>query len=178
MPTTHNNSTSPGCFPISVSSVVGCRRLLHGPVEPITGGLTYSGGVRPGTIGYARNYKTQYLSWKDVKIKRTENSNFGVQVIFKYLKGYRNENLKPLRFTIAPPTCADDIPYSLGHRLLALALRRNYLRDYTTVDALLSDNKVNIAFKPKILDRPVVCASTPKVRSLTPREKVHRSTSP
>lgn len=130
--------------------------------------LSYLCGVRPGTIGAARFYPDQCLQWKDINIKRVGKGNFSLKIMFRFLKGYRNENMKPLRFTIAAPAFAEDVAYSLGHRLLALAIRRGYLADYETLHNLLEDDKINIAFKAAALNRPVVCASSPKVCSYDP----------
>ncbi|EGP86319.1 uncharacterized protein MYCGRDRAFT_109711 [Zymoseptoria tritici IPO323] len=131
--------------------------------------LAYVCGVRPGTIGAAKFYGNQCLTWGDVHVKRVGPNNFSAKVLFKYLKGYRNENLKPLRFTCAGPRFAEDVAYSLGHRLLALALRRGLLQDYNTVEELCNDDKVNITFKPEARDLPIVFASSPKGLELQKR---------
>ena len=51
-------------------------------------------GVRPGTIGVSGKRKNEYLQWKDIKITRWQGSNFRVRIIFRYLKGYREDERK------------------------------------------------------------------------------------
>lgn len=122
-------------------------------------------GVRPGTIGFARNRKDQFLQWKDITITRSGNPsamNFQVKVRFRWLKGYREEQRKSLLFTVAGPRTPEDVMYSIPHRLLAILLRRDLLQDYSDLTQLLGDNKRLIKIKDSALDLPVVCAVEPK----------------
>lgn len=51
-------------------------------------------GVRPGTIGFTRKRLDEYLQWKDVKIMRWKTTNFRVRIVFRWLKGYRDDERK------------------------------------------------------------------------------------
>lgn len=56
--------------------------------------------------------------------------------------------------------------YSIPHRLLAILLRRNLLKDHTTVESLLSGEEIVIALVDNASDMPVIEASIPKGTSL------------
>lgn len=120
-------------------------------------------GVRPGTIGVTRNRASQFLRWEDIAITREPGGNFNMIITHKWLKGYRDEKLRPLAFSVVGSQYVEDAMFSLPHRLLALAIRRGILRHYKTVDDLLEDSRTKIAFKQSALNQPVVLANSPKV---------------
>lgn len=122
-------------------------------------------GVRPGTIAVSKNRLDQFLRWEDIDISRTADGNFQVIITHKWLKGYREERLKPLRFRVSGPQHAEDVMFSLPHRLVALALRRGILHDFRTVEELLESTKIKITIAPTALSDPVILASSAKVRS-------------
>lgn len=122
-------------------------------------------GVRPGSIGTSRLRKEQFLQWKDITITRigpSTSMNFKAKVRFRWLKGYRDEVRKELVFTCHGPMSAEDVMYSIPHRLLGIALRRGLLKDYTSLSDLLGDNKKSIQFIPDAMEFPVICAVEPK----------------
>ncbi|EME43751.1 hypothetical protein DOTSEDRAFT_23880 [Dothistroma septosporum NZE10] len=119
-------------------------------------------GVRPGTIAEAKLRSGQYLRWEDIILKRTPTGNLEAIITFKWLKGWRDERLKPLRFTCTGPSFAEDVMYSIPHRLLALAFRHGYVKDFEDVDELFASSKTKINFKPDIQKRPVICAAKSK----------------
>ncbi|SMR48162.1 unnamed protein product [Zymoseptoria tritici ST99CH_1E4] len=119
-------------------------------------------GVRPGSIGASQGRMDQYLRWEDIEIFRDTDGNFRMVITHKWLKGYRDEKLRPLRFSVTGPQNVEDSLFSLPHRLLALALRRGFLAHYDTVDELLKDTRTKITFKPMAMKQPVVLANSPK----------------
>lgn len=51
-------------------------------------------GVRPGSIGFSKKRKDQYLQWKDIQLMRWKGNNFRVKITFRWLKGHRDEEKK------------------------------------------------------------------------------------
>lgn len=138
--------------------------------------LARTTAVRPGSIGAGRN-EGKGLTWRDLQITAGDGpGQFDVVVTFK------KANIKapidpeasvmvnldyPLRSYIKSPT-AGNLPLSVPHRLLVIALRRGLLVDISTLDELFSFSRQNLLIKPDHLDEPILLRSLPKGIGLDP----------
>lgn len=89
-------------------------------------------GVRPGTLGWAKERRNDYLRWEDITITRGDRGRSDCQITFKHLKGTRDDIGKDTSQTLYPkaPISTKFIPLSIPHRLLVILLRRDALEDY------------------------------------------------
>ncbi|KAL8918763.1 MAG: hypothetical protein Q9208_007160 [Pyrenodesmia sp. 3 TL-2023] len=128
-------------------------------------------GVRPSSLGRHAYDKERFLRWRDIELRREIpehgpfDGRFTAIVTFRNLKG-RNDKVRApnrynkLRLTVGSPRLSDNLPFSLPHRLLTIALRRNLLQDCASVEDLFTGRLLNIAIKPEALDQPVFLAPT------------------
>jgi len=115
--------------------------------------------VRPGSIGRPEKGsapgRLQFLAWRDVTITRSldEPGMFIVKLVFRNAKGGNvdlqkasetNVNKKPLECVIMPPKNQHNLIFSIAHRLLIIALRRDLIVGIKTIDELLEGHQYNI----------------------------------
>ncbi|KAI9800898.1 MAG: hypothetical protein M1833_003035 [Piccolia ochrophora] len=125
-------------------------------------------GVRPGSMGEDRTRRGHFLSWRDIQITRTDvKGAFNVDMVFRHLKGHNDglEMKQTLKFKL---TSADktNLTMSVPHRLLIILLRRQAMKDYSTIEQLLAGDQRNILVKDGFLDKPVLLAGGPRGLSL------------
>lgn len=127
-------------------------------------------GVRPGSIGWSKNHKDQFLSFRDITITRgSASGTFNAKIQFRFLKGNR-DNLEVengLTFAVNGATVSDHLPMSIPHRLLVMLLRRNGLESHQSLESLLEGTERHIMTKEEILDDPVCRAGGPRGLSIT-----------
>ncbi|PSK51867.1 hypothetical protein B9Z65_3134 [Elsinoe australis] len=70
---------------------------------------------------------------------------------------------------------AQDVTFSIPHRLLAILIRRKMLSDHTTAASFLSGTEQRIAIKQSALSLPVVCADKIAGRGLDERRAIFAS---
>ncbi|KAL2075184.1 hypothetical protein VTL71DRAFT_126 [Oculimacula yallundae] len=141
-----------------------CVRLDFAENHHLTWVLACICGIRPGSLGAVSaesRAEKLYPTWEDVKITRGPIAgSFSLDIKFRVLKGENGpDNLDEkvtLDFKITSPTHSDHLPLSPPHRLLAIALRRNLLANYETLDSLLSGQDYNILIKPERAAEPIM----------------------
>ncbi|KIV91937.1 hypothetical protein PV10_06424 [Exophiala mesophila] len=127
-------------------------------------------GIRPGSIGWSRHHKDQFLSFGDVEILRGRDpGEFHARINFRFLKGNRDslEIETGLKFAVNGATTTDLLPMSIPHRILVILLRRNGLKDHSTLESLLSGRERFISIKDEMLPKPVCRAGGPRGLSIT-----------
>lgn len=72
------------------------------------------------------------------------------------------ETNRTLKFTLLSPSRASNIQFSVPHRLLAIAIRRNALMDINTLEELFESQLQNIRVKPEFLGKPVLLSAVSK----------------
>jgi hypothetical protein len=130
-------------------------------------------GVRPGAIGYSNKRRGHFLQWKDIQISRigpAGSCNFKLTATFRWLKGHHDENRRTLKFSVSGPSTIEDVMYSLPHRILAVLIRRRYLRDHHTVRSLIDGQEVQIHIKHEAMLLPVICQAGPKGLDIFPEK--------
>jgi hypothetical protein len=113
--------------------------------------------VRPGSIGPPRKAdpeKFQFLRWRDITITRLpQKGMFMVDINFRNLKtntvdpdkaATRANPIKELNCRVMPPKDQEGLIFSIPHRLLTIALRRDLLLDIASLNALIDGDKYNI----------------------------------
>jgi Protein of unknown function (DUF3435) len=123
---------------------------------------------QPGRMGY-----DDFMMWKDVHITRgSEPGMFDVCVKIRNLK---TTSIDPeasvvgpneLAFRILSPQNKANIPFSISHRLLMIALRRNALEGIETLEQLFSGDLTNIVIKEDFLNKPILLAADHRGLSL------------
>ncbi|KAK2738708.1 hypothetical protein CKAH01_07398 [Colletotrichum kahawae] len=136
--------------------------------------------LRPGSLGKPAGIafdpdadEHQYLIWRDIAITRGRvPAGFDVKVLIRNSKTNKADpetrTNKTLKFVVKSPQQQSDLALSVPHRFLVIALRRQMLADYTTIDDSLSGNLAEIRIKRDILDQPVLLAGTPGGRGIQP----------
>ncbi|KAK7981593.1 hypothetical protein PG988_003831 [Apiospora saccharicola] len=137
--------------------------------------------VRPGSIGWSNQERLElglYLKWSDIQIFRDSESEFKftARITFRSLKTNSQDperaqkkavDERMLICNVKSPENTDALYFSIPHRLLVMALRRKLLRDVETMEQLVECEFKRIAFKPEALNKPVVCAATPRGLGIT-----------
>lgn len=113
--------------------------------------------VRPGSIGWSDKEKEadkMYLLWRDIVITRGgDKGDFVCMVTFRSLKTNvgdpqrgmdKSAALSTLRVKILAPAKTEDLIFSIPHRLLVIALRRNLIVDTPDLDTLLNGTQNEI----------------------------------
>ncbi|KAH7174972.1 uncharacterized protein B0J16DRAFT_418367 [Fusarium flagelliforme] len=132
--------------------------------------------VRPGSIGISgqRTVNTNdrpFLTWGDIEITRLDKGRFQARITFRNLKTNYPDPEKTFRqkgkyssltCVINSPTNIDNLIFSIPHRLLVLALRRQIIDSVTTIDELMRGNQRNITINHEHLPKPVILASKPR----------------
>ncbi|KAG8629128.1 hypothetical protein KVT40_002993 [Elsinoe batatas] len=125
--------------------------------------------VRPGSIGWSKGRKDRYLRWADVGFRNLGDGKFTCILKIKHLKtNYQNPERgthRQLNFTIASPN-AENLIFSVPHRLLVIALRRSLLVGIESLEDLLKSQNAYILIKDANLDDPVFYRSLPAGRGL------------
>jgi hypothetical protein len=129
-------------------------------------------GVRPGSMGWAKERKGQYLRWKDIKITRSIEGKFDCQIFFGFLKGNRDNASLDKSLTMYPksPLSTTFIPLSIPHRLLIILFRRDGLTEYPSgsgtfaerVDRLINGEEHFIKIAESFKELPIFLASGPR----------------
>ena len=114
--------------------------------------------VRPGSIGPSgkgdKLKKGLYLTWRDAIITRGKNKGeFSAQIIFRSVKTNSDDPEKAeksgaggkvLTCNVLPPQRADNLVFSVPHRLLVIALRRDILVGIESLDELLDGEQYHV----------------------------------
>lgn len=145
-----------------VGRVTACR---PGALGPPRAGRTYA-----NVSGASSADELPWLTFSDITITRhNEEGRFYVKLRLRNLKCNPFEQAekggtlqKTVTFHINSPQEKVNLMLSVPHRILSLALRRGALRDYDTMEDLLSGNLHTIAFKPEVLSMPVLVAGKPR----------------
>lgn len=136
--------------------------------------------IRPGTIGISGKYgRWDPLRWSDLKfVAGQSQGTFTVEITFNNILikaradpevGRREgaEQTRPLVCRITSPS-QSNIIFSVPHRLLTIAIRRNLLVDISSIPQLMASELHNISIKPQHLNDPVFYRSVPKGTGLDP----------
>ncbi|KAK5091105.1 hypothetical protein LTR05_001285 [Lithohypha guttulata] len=127
-------------------------------------------GVRPGSIGWSKNWPHQFLTFNEVQISRGHQRGvFNAKITFLYLKGDR-DTMKAqdgLTFSVNGATSSDFLTASIPHRLLIMLLRRGGLQDHATLESLLQGNEHEVRVKSDFPGKPVCRAAGPRGLSIT-----------
>lgn len=106
-----------------------------------------------------------YLTFRDCRIHRDGDTGFVLKLKVRNLKTNnwfdidRMQNNKTLSFTIKSPQSVENLYLSPTLRILAIALRRNALKLYSSIEELLTGKEYYIMFKDEFLDKPVMLES-------------------
>ncbi|EME77334.1 uncharacterized protein MYCFIDRAFT_179910 [Pseudocercospora fijiensis CIRAD86] len=129
-------------------------------------------GVRPGSLGFTSKRPDNYMRWKHVKITRSEQIKFTVELEFEYLKGYNDDDGElhsgDLIMTVTPPENPDNIPLNPGYYMLLILLRRGFLKRYENFSQLLAGHDHHISIKEEALEQPIFLAAKEGGRGLNP----------
>lgn len=110
--------------------------------------LGHQTAVRAASLAEDADRKGQYLQWRDIEFSRSgPPGSFKAMITYRHLKSNRIDPEKGDQNTlVCNCECPneDNIVFSIPHRLLAIAIRRNLLVDIDSVDALLQSNLQNI----------------------------------
>lgn len=145
-----------------IGRVTACR---PGALEPSRAGKTYA-----NTNSASNPDELLWLTFFDITITRgNQDKKFNVKLRLRNLKCTPFEHAeangmlqKVVTFYINSPQKKVNIMLSIPYRLLVLSLRCGALRDYSTLDELLSENLHAIAFKPEFLSMLVLVAGKPR----------------
>lgn len=135
--------------------------------------------LRPGSLGPLTEslqdpkVKLPFLTFGDCRIQRADD-RFELRIKIRNLKtnnGYDFDrilqNNGKLKFTVLPPLHVKHFCLSPTLRILAIALRRNALKMYTSVEELLNGDEQIIEFKDEFLDKPVMLQGTERGLAVT-----------
>ncbi|KEQ67642.1 uncharacterized protein M437DRAFT_36615 [Aureobasidium melanogenum CBS 110374] len=128
--------------------------------------------LRPASIGAESftgpgNTRHQpHLVWRDVVLQRdpSDKGRFTAVITIRHWKHTRDADADrsgPKTYTLVSPP-ADQLIFSVPHRLLVIALRRGILLDYNTIEDLLAGDLANITIRDDQLDEPIFYASGPR----------------
>jgi hypothetical protein len=127
--------------------------------------------LRPASIGAetftgpGNTRRQPHLVWRDVILRRdTEKGRFSAIITIRHWKHTRDADADrsgPKTYTLVSPP-ADQLIFSVPHRLLVIAVRRGILVNYTTMDELLAGTHLNITVRDDHLDEPILYASAPR----------------
>ena len=104
------------------------------------------------------------FAWRDLSITRDvdeeghSTGGFTAQITYRYPKENQDDPEMRIHRLIRPVRSASTIaslPFSASYRLLALALRWGYLKDYETGERLFRDDRRDILLKPEVLRLPI-----------------------
>ena len=133
--------------------------------------------VRPGSLGpsqeqvknpYSDDALRACLQWRDIRVSRIVDrpGQFTATITIRNLKGNGRVVGKraatphrSLTFILLSPQRTENLLFSVPHRLLTIALRRNLIVGVETVADLFADDRFNVTFKAEALSQPVLCAS-------------------
>ncbi|KEQ79301.1 hypothetical protein M438DRAFT_339891 [Aureobasidium pullulans EXF-150] len=131
--------------------------------------------VRPGSIAPSAAGRQQPLKWKDIKFRRYDNdpAKFQAQITFPTINikapenldqnvvGVAREDARSLQVFVNSPEQAEELIFSVPHRLLLMAIRRNLLVGIKTIEELLTGEQAFIQIKQRHLDDPLFYRSKP-----------------
>ncbi|KAH7024844.1 uncharacterized protein B0I36DRAFT_387286 [Microdochium trichocladiopsis] len=129
--------------------------------------------VRPGSIGIQPGAEElDCLTFGDFEFSRgREPGHFTCTITFRILKTNREDiqgalqkpvQARTIKCVVRTPKVAGNLVFSIIHRVLVIALRRNALDGISTIQELLHGDKQHIVFKPECLNLPLVRASAPR----------------
>lgn len=126
---------------------------------------------RPGSIGTSGKYgRSKPLCWRNLEFSHgNESGQFTVVIEFDNIFIKRSNDPEkaqelgntPLRVRCNSPRPGNLI-FSVPHRLLTIALRRDLLENISSIDELMKSPGQNIAIKDEHLDDPLFYTSAPK----------------
>ena len=125
--------------------------------------------VRPGSIGWVATRRENYLRWENVRFENLSEGRFLCIISFENLKTNYDDPEKGEARTLVchlDSPNAENIVFSVPHRLLTLALRRKLLAGIGSVEELLSTRQANIRIKQQNRKDPVFYAGIPGGRGL------------
>ena len=70
--------------------------------------------------------------------------------------------LKTITYHIKPPRRQENVPLSIVHRLLTIAIRRGALVGISSIDDLLNQQGQEICIKEEFMDKPILLMGTPR----------------
>lgn len=120
--------------------------------------------LRPGSLGSSYRGRSQPLQWKDIEIVRGEQVGmFEVKYTWRNVKisndpekGVQRQQIRNQQAIILSPR-AENIVFSVPHRLLSIAIRRKLLVGIESLDELMASDKryVMVSFST-----PLTCDAT------------------
>lgn len=123
-------------------------------------------GIRPGSLLPTSSYSF-YLTWKQIKVRTIyvdgTGKDKGQKVLYGFFvlitinafRGYQHLQSLEMEYAVRPTTSKSSWKTDLGIFLMSLALRRGYVKGYTTVDELRYDGPNEIEWTDEALDQPV-----------------------
>ena len=140
--------------------------------------------LRPGSLGQPREDRhiaaaeladyPDFLVWGDIRLERLQGpGSFMLHLQIRNLKtnslmnGEKATQNTKLNFRIRTPSLADNLLYSIPHRLLVIGLRRGVFDNVADLNDLIHGSQQNILIKPAFLNVAVFLRSSPGVRTLT-----------
>jgi hypothetical protein len=126
----------------------------------------------PGPDGY-----DDFIMWKDVAITRgKEPGSFNARLTLRNLKTTRLDpearadrtRQDQLVFNILSPQNKANIPFSVPHRILVIALRRGAILGIDTLEDLLSDESAVIKFRDEFLKKPIFLSANARGFTVIP----------
>lgn len=125
--------------------------------------------VRPGSIGWSKGRKGNYLKWRNVKFINHGSGNWTVIITFTHLKTNMSDpeqgEWRSLDCYLDSPN-EDNLIFSVPHRLLMMALRRDLIDGITTIEELVQSNLAEFTIKDENLDDPIFYAGLPGGRGI------------
>ena len=115
-----------------------------------------------------------FLVWGDIRLERLQGpGSFMLHLQIRNLKtnslmnGEKATQNTKLNFRIRTPSLADNLLYSIPHRLLVIGLRLCVSDDVADLNDLIHGSQQNILIKPAFLNVAVFLRSSPGGRTLT-----------
>jgi len=125
--------------------------------------------IRPGSIGWSKGKRENYLRWKDCKFVNYGGGNWTVIISFKHLKTNKDD---PQAGTWRTLDCYLESPnepnliFSVPHRLLMMALRHGKIVGMNSINDLVKSRLAHFTIKPEHMDDPVFYAGLPGGRGI------------
>lgn len=125
--------------------------------------------LRPGSIGWSKHRRGNFLRWEDVQIINKKEGAFTVVFNIKHLKTNYDDPERGEHQTsensIDTPNI-DNLIFSVPHRLLMIAIRRKILLNIDSISDLMSYERAKIQVKAEFLKDPIFYAGRPGGRGI------------
>jgi len=126
--------------------------------------------LRPGSIGPGKHREKEYMRWSDWEFTNKGNGKFSALVEIKNLKTNKADpnsgQWVTLQVFLDSPN-EENLPLSVPHRMLEMALRRGIIEGITTIDELMNTDLSRIRIKAEHLDDPCFYGGIPGGRGLS-----------